>query len=48
MPWFSKLDLEKISLGSGKRQVVEGGRLDKKYQITGPKDSSEILLEDIP
>lgn len=37
MPWMTKLKLDKISVGAGKRQVVEGGRLEKKYQITVPK-----------
>tara|TARA_Y100000780_G_scaffold232456_1_gene264158 strand:- start:82162 stop:82926 length:765 start_codon:yes stop_codon:yes gene_type:complete len=34
LPYFKKLDFSKISLGSGKRVVVEGGVLDKKYNIT--------------
>ncbi|MEX2604508.1 MAG: type IV toxin-antitoxin system AbiEi family antitoxin [Gracilimonas sp.] len=33
-PWFKRLDVSKIELGSGKRQIVKGGKLDKKYQIT--------------
>lgn len=40
-PWLDKLDLEKVNLGSGKREVFKGGRLDKKYLITVP----EALLE---
>lgn len=40
MPWITKLNLDKISVGAGKRQVVAGGRLDKKYQITIPKEFS--------
>lgn len=35
--WFKKLDIETIKLGSGKRLIVKGGSLDKKYQITVPK-----------
>jgi len=35
-PWFKQLDLTKISLGSGKRVLVRGGRLDSKYLITVP------------
>lgn len=35
-PWFRELDLAKISLGSGKRMLVPGGRLDPKYLITVP------------
>ena len=34
--WFKKLDLAKVSLGSGKRALVPGGRLDRKYLITVP------------
>jgi len=39
-PWFKKLNLKKIDLGSGKRVVFENGVLDKKYNITVPKDKS--------
>jgi len=35
-PWFQQLDLAKVSLGSGKRVLVPGGRLDPKYLITVP------------
>lgn len=35
-PWFKQLDPTKISLGSGKRVFVPGGRLDPKYLITVP------------
>lgn len=35
--WVDKIDLSRISLGSGKRVVVKGGGLDNKYQITVPK-----------
>lgn len=35
-PWFQQLDQTKISLGSGKRVLVPGGRLDPKYLITVP------------
>lgn len=35
-PWFQQLDLTKVSLGSGKRVLVPGGRLDPKYLITVP------------
>lgn len=34
--WFKSLDLSKVSLGSGKRVLVAGGRLDAKYLITVP------------
>ncbi|MGI9278788.1 MAG: type IV toxin-antitoxin system AbiEi family antitoxin domain-containing protein [Endozoicomonas sp.] len=34
--WYSRLDITAIDLGQGKRQVVKGGKLDHKYQITVP------------
>jgi hypothetical protein len=34
--WFKALNLSKVSLGSGKRVLVPGGRLDTKYLITVP------------
>lgn len=36
--WFTKLNLEKIKLGSGKRVIEKGGELDKSYLITVPKN----------
>jgi hypothetical protein len=32
-PAFKKLDLSKIDLGKGKRLIIKGGKLDKKYNI---------------
>jgi hypothetical protein len=34
LKFVNNLDLSRISLGTGKRVVVEGGELNKKYQIT--------------
>ncbi len=34
--WLKRLDPEQFNLGSGKRMLVKGGTLDKKYQITVP------------
>ncbi|MBI9105050.1 MAG: type IV toxin-antitoxin system AbiEi family antitoxin [Spirochaetales bacterium] len=34
--WFKKLNVDKIRLGSGKRVIESGGRLDLKYNITVP------------
>ncbi len=34
--WLSKLNTSRLKLGTGKRVIVPGGRLDKKYQITLP------------
>lgn len=40
--YFRKLDLSKIDLGKGKRQVIlDNGQFNKKYQITVPKDYGE-------
>ncbi len=37
-PWFKKIDLKKISLGTGKRHVFKDGVFDSKYLITVPKE----------
>lgn len=37
-PWYAKLNLEKIELGSGKRVIEKGGELDTQYLITVPKN----------
>lgn len=34
--WFRYIDISKISLGSGKRSIVQNGRYDTKYKITVP------------
>lgn len=34
--WSGRVDMRGISLGSGKRMLVPGGRLDRKYGITVP------------
>lgn len=36
-PWLKRLDEDKIKLGSGKRQIVKGGGLEKRYLITVPE-----------
>jgi hypothetical protein len=36
--WRSKLDPQHFDLGSGKRALVKGGKLDARYQITVPAD----------
>ncbi len=38
--WLKQLDRDRIDLGSGKRMLVRGGRLDPTYQITVPEDLS--------
>jgi len=37
-PWYKHLNLSKIDVGSGKRVVIKGGRLDTKYLITVPEN----------
>ncbi len=36
--WRSRLDVSRIDLGSGKRVLVKGGKLDPNYHITVPSD----------
>jgi len=36
-PWIARVEKNKFDLGSGKRVVVKGGKLDKQYLITVPK-----------
>jgi hypothetical protein len=36
LPSFEHLKVDRINLGTGKRLVVKGGKLDKKYLITVP------------
>ena len=36
--WFYKLDIDKIHLGSGVRQIVKNGDYIKKYKLCIPKD----------
>jgi len=40
--WVERLDLARVDLGTGKRQLYKGGRFDPKYRITVPK------REDLP
>lgn len=36
--WFDKLNIAILDLGSGKRVIYKGGVLDKKYNITVPRE----------
>ncbi len=36
--WLKQIDKNKIRLGSGKRMLVKGGKLNHAYQITVPED----------
>lgn len=35
--WFSRLKTDNINLGSGKREIVKGGKLNKKYNLVLPE-----------
>jgi len=39
--WFHKLDTGKLDLGSGKRQIIQGGSLVVRYQITVPREMAD-------
>jgi hypothetical protein len=39
--WRKHLDTVALDLGKGKRQLVPGGRLDARYQITLPGEMFE-------
>ncbi len=36
--WFSKIKLDNVDLGSGKRSIIPNGIYVTKYQITVPKE----------
>jgi hypothetical protein len=40
--WLSHLNREKVSLGSGKRVIFQGGKLDPKYGITVPEEINAV------
>ena len=44
--WVNKLDLSKIYLGKGKRQIIKGGALDKDYEITVPQKLADYSKSD--
>jgi hypothetical protein len=37
-PWFDELETDLIHLGSGKRQIIKNGKLDKEFLITVPEE----------
>lgn len=39
--WYKRLDVSGINLGTGKRQIVPAGILDKEFQITVPREDSD-------
>ncbi len=36
-PWITRIEKQLLDLGSGKRVIVKGGKLDKQYLITVPE-----------
>ena len=40
-PWYAHLDVSRIDIGSGKRQIVSGGILDEEFLITVPAEFSD-------
>lgn len=36
--WLKQLDMSRINLGAGPREIISGGRYDPDYQITYPKE----------
>ncbi|MXI87761.1 type IV toxin-antitoxin system AbiEi family antitoxin domain-containing protein [Sphaerochaeta halotolerans] len=45
--WYRHIDLSKIDLGVGKRQIVPGGKLDTEFLITVPKEVQDGQQESI-
>ncbi|MBN9318733.1 MAG: type IV toxin-antitoxin system AbiEi family antitoxin [Caulobacterales bacterium] len=42
MPWASHLDRQAVDLGQGNRVLVPGGRLDRTYKITVPREMERV------
>jgi hypothetical protein len=45
--WYMQIDKTQVDLGSGKRQIVPEGVLDKEFLITVPKEASSGQAESI-
>lgn len=41
LPWYGKLNVGEIDLGSGNGTIVKSGKLDRKYKITVPEELKE-------
>jgi hypothetical protein len=41
LPWYTKIDLKKINIGTGYRKFIENGIYDKEFKITIPKDEAD-------
>ncbi|WP_047608970.1 type IV toxin-antitoxin system AbiEi family antitoxin domain-containing protein [Rahnella aquatilis] len=44
--WFERLDVTRIKMGNGTRQIEAGGRLDTDYKITVPASLIRNIRED--
>ncbi|MDE2214333.1 MAG: type IV toxin-antitoxin system AbiEi family antitoxin domain-containing protein [Candidatus Omnitrophica bacterium] len=40
--WFNHLNVARISLGKGARQITKGGIYDKKYKVSVPKIKTDV------
>ncbi len=45
--WYQHIDISRINLGAGKRQIVPGGVLDAQFLITVPKEAQDGLQEPV-
>jgi hypothetical protein len=46
-PWYDRIDTSRLELGTGKRQIVPNGVLDREYLITVPKEESNGQTESL-
>jgi len=40
--WYRRIDLSRLDIGKGKRQITPGGRLDKEFLITVPERFANV------
>lgn len=45
--WYKHIDLSRLNLGAGKRQIVSGGVLDTQFLITVPKEVQDGQQEPV-
>ena len=45
--WYDYIDQKRINTGSGKRQIIKGGALDKDFLITVPKEDESSKEQNI-
>ncbi|OBX33913.1 hypothetical protein A8U91_02956 [Halomonas elongata] len=36
--WYGRLEPRRLDLGKGKRQLCQGGKLDREYHVTVPEE----------